>query len=237
MGVWYSYKGKKYIADTPPYYYPDGVEWHDRLKKDLPQIKETLLSFLKLDGLDIKEYFNTTMVEGKRWETVSFMFWNLRNEKIINKGRDVFAYFKNVPGMVSLSVSILQPQTHIKGHNGDTDAIYRIHIPIFIPAGLPDCGITVGGVTRPWQENELIVFSDAHFHEAWNMTDQPRVIMIMDVIKEEFLPQTDNVCGNVLSALKYQRLRLKHKFIGKFPGWVKDIIRRTLKLSSNNIFK
>ena len=226
--VWYSYKGK-YSGKNPPFYNLDGIAWYDKLKYNLPDIRDKLLPFLKTDGIDIQEYFNTSMVEGTGWEGVSFMFWKLRNEKIISKGRDVFEYFNDIPGIVSLSVSILQPKTIIKGHHGDTDATYRFHIPVYIPAQLPDCGLTVAGTTKPWIENEIICFCDACFHAAWNMADKPRIIMIMDVIKDEFLPQTDKICANVLSSLKYQHFSLKYKFVKKFPGWLKDIIRNILK--------
>ena len=237
MAIWYSYKGKKYNPDALPYYILDGTEWYDRLKNELPQIKEKLLELLKLDGLGLQEYFNTTMVTGTRWETLSFMFWRVRNEKIITKGKELFEFFKDIPGIVSLSVSILQPKTQIKGHYGDTDAIYRLHLPIYIPAQLPDCGLTVGGITRPWVDNDIIAFCDACFHEAWNNTNEPRIIMIMDVIRPEFLPLTDAVCANVLSSIKYQHTALKYKSIKKLPGWVKDLVRRSLKLFPDNIFK
>jgi aspartyl/asparaginyl beta-hydroxylase (cupin superfamily) len=237
MAIWYSFKGRKYTTDRSPYYDLGGTDWYDKLQIDLPQILHELTAFLKLNDLDIQEYFNTTMVEGTRWEAVAFMFWKVRNEKMIVKGNKVFSYFKDIPGLVSLSVSILQPKTHIKGHYGDTDAIYRIHIPVYIPAHLPDCGITVGGISRPWVDNEMIVFCDACFHEAWNMTDKPRLIVIMDVIKKEHLPLTEEICANVLSGIKYQHFSLHFKFIKKFPGWMKDLVRRTLKLYPNNIFK
>jgi hypothetical protein len=66
-------------------------------------------------------------------------------------------------------------------------------------------------------------------HEAWNMTDKPRMVLIMDVIREEFLPAQRQICRNVLSSFKYQFFTLKFKFIKKWPGWMKDIVRNYLK--------
>ena len=237
--IWYSYNGK-YNGNNPPFYNLDGIDWYDKLKQNLPDLRNKLLTFLKIDELSIQNYFNTTLIEGTGWETVAFMFWKIKNERNINKGRDVFEYFKDIPGITSLSVSILKPNTRIKGHHGDTDAVYRIHIPIYIPAQLPDCGITVAGITKPWIENEIIVFCDACFHQAWNMTNEPRIIIILDVIKEELLPQTDKICSNILSSMKYQHITLKYKLvqiIDSFtPEWIKDIIKSILKLSPVNIF-
>ncbi len=220
----------------PPYFHLDGVEWYDKLKHHIPDIRAKF----KIDQLVIKEHFNKSGVEGTGWWGGAFMFWGLRNEEMILKGADVFEYFKNIPGLVSLSVSMLKPKTRLKGHIGDTDAIYRVHIPIDIPAQLPECGLTVAGITKPWMEDEIIVFCDAYFHEAWNMTDKTRVILIADVIKEEFLPQANKVCTTVLAAMKYQKITLKYKFILKIaefiPGWLKNIGRKFLKLTPD-IFK
>jgi len=227
MKAWYSYKRNKYTGHTA-YYDLHGVAWYNKLESELPQIREKTLRFLQ-GNIDGHEYFNAKMVEGSRWESITFLFWGLRNEKVIAQGAGIMEYFRNIPGFVSLSVSTLQPRTHIKPHHGDTDAIYRIHIPISIPAGLPDCGLKVNGIDRPWRNDEIIVFNDACVHEAWNMTDKARMVLIMDVIREEFLSAQKQICRNVLSSFKYQFFTLKFKFIKKWPGWMKDIVRNYLK--------
>lgn len=236
MSIWYSYKPGKY-AGGPPYYDLEGKEWYDILHARLAEIKDKTAAFLQTGGLDVREYFDKRMVEGTKWESVTFVFWGMRNEKVIQQGADIFAYFKDIPGLVSLSVSMLQPRTHIKPHHGDTDAIYRIHIPVYVPAQLPECGLKVAGIDRGWVENEMIAFNDACLHEAWNNTGMPRMVLIFDVIKEEYLPMTKNICANVLSSFKYQFFSRKFKFIKKWPGWMKDIVRNCLKPFYNDMFK
>ena len=232
---WYAHNGK-YDGKYPPYFDLNGLPWYDKLLSDIPKIKDKLL----LDELNTKQHFDTDRVEGGGWWGEAFLFWGLRNERMIDQGRDLFEYFKDIPGMVSLSVSILKPNTRIKAHTGDTDAIYRLHIPIYIPAQLPECGFTIAGISKPWAENNIIAFCDAHLHEAWNLTDEARVILILDVIQEEFLPQTDKICATVLAAMKYQKIAFKYKFvltIAKFiPQSIKDIVRKFLKLTPD-IFK
>ncbi|OJW82903.1 MAG: hypothetical protein BGO69_02380 [Bacteroidetes bacterium 46-16] len=236
MNIWYSYKRSKYNGGTP-YYELAGKQWYDTLHAQLPEIKEKANTFLQNKGLDIREYFDPKMVEGTKWESITFMFWGRRNERVIEQGADLYGYFRDIPGFVSLSISVLQPRTHIKPHHGDTDAIYRIHIPVYIPAALPDCGLKVAGIDKSWIENEMIVFNDACLHEAWNMTGSPRIVLIMDVIRDEFLPVQNRICQNVLSSFKYQYFTLKFKFIKKWPGWMKDIVRNSLKPFKNDIFQ
>jgi len=226
MAIFYAYNSRKFRGTDPPYHDLRGVGWYDKLLSELPAIRAEVVAFLDADKVRVEQYFHTSRVEGKGWwGGVAFLFWNARNEVAISNGSELFGYFKDIPGIVSLSISILQPQTRVKGHVGDTDAIYRVHIPVSIPAQLPECGLKVAGITRPWAENDIIAFCDAHYHEAWNMTDEPRIVMILDVIKEELLPKTDEVCANILSSIKYQRFFHDSKVAKLFPTLLRNMIR------------
>ena len=45
----------------------------------------------------------------------------------------------------------------------------------------PGCGFRVGNETREWKAGEAWVFDDTIEHEAWNESDQLRVILMIDV--------------------------------------------------------
>jgi aspartyl/asparaginyl beta-hydroxylase (cupin superfamily) len=53
-----------------------------------------------------------------------------------------------------------------------------LHLPLIIP---DHCGFRVGSETRPWKPGKAWVFDDTIEHEAWNDSDQLRVIMIADI--------------------------------------------------------
>ena len=73
--------------------------------------------------------------------------------------------------------SVLEPGTHIPPHYGVSNAKLAIHLPLIIP---PDCAITVGGETQTWEEGRCLVFDDSFLHEAWNRSDQTRVVLIFE---------------------------------------------------------
>ena len=73
--------------------------------------------------------------------------------------------------------SALKPGTHIPPHNGATNTRLTVHLPLIIP---PDCGLRVGGETHVWKPGELVLFDDTIQHEAWNFSDQLRVVLIFD---------------------------------------------------------
>ncbi len=74
--------------------------------------------------------------------------------------------------------SQLAPQTRIPAHTGMTNTRLTVHLALTVPDG---CGYRVGGDVRQWQEGKAWVFDDTVEHEAWNNSDDPRVVLIFDV--------------------------------------------------------
>ena len=75
-------------------------------------------------------------------------------------------------------LSRLARRTRIPPHHGVTNARLTVHLPLIVP---PGCGFRVGGETREWVPGHAWVFDDTIEHEAWNDSDQPRVILIFDI--------------------------------------------------------
>lgn len=74
--------------------------------------------------------------------------------------------------------SILDAKSHIPAHTGVTNTRVIVHLPLIVP---PGCRFRVGSTTREWQPGEALVFDDSIEHEAWNDSDVPRAILILDV--------------------------------------------------------
>ena len=74
--------------------------------------------------------------------------------------------------------SILAPRTRIPPHTGSSNVRTTVHLPLVVPAR---CGFRVGAETRSWQVGEAWAFDDTIEHEAWNESDQPRALLILDV--------------------------------------------------------
>jgi len=74
--------------------------------------------------------------------------------------------------------SVLRPGTHILPHHGVTNTRLVVHLPLVVPE---DCALVVGGEQHAWQEGRGVVFDDTFEHEAWNRSDRPRAVLIVDV--------------------------------------------------------
>lgn len=85
----------------------------------------------------------------------------------------------DVPGHAPTAFfSILEPKTRIPPHTGVTNTRVVVHLPLIVPA---NCGFRVGSDTREWVAGKAWVFDDTIEHEAWNDSEEPRAILIVDI--------------------------------------------------------
>lgn len=73
--------------------------------------------------------------------------------------------------------SILDSKTRIPPHVGVNNARLIAHVPLVVP---PGCGFRVGAEQRSWEPGKAFVFDDTIEHEAWNDSDEPRAVLILD---------------------------------------------------------
>jgi aspartate beta-hydroxylase len=93
--------------------------------------------------------------------------------------------------------SVLQPKTRIPPHTGVANFRLVVHLPLIVP---PGCGFRVGGETRQWRIGEAWVFDDTIEHEAWNDSEQTRIIFICDVWSPRLTPDERTVIGEIIAA-------------------------------------
>jgi|tagenome__1003787_1003787.scaffolds.fasta_scaffold20988880_5 Flp pilus assembly protein TadD len=74
--------------------------------------------------------------------------------------------------------SLLAPRTRIPPHTGVANTRLVCHLPLIIP---PNCGFRCGATTIEWHVGKAFVFDDTIEHEAWNDSDELRVVLIVDL--------------------------------------------------------
>jgi ornithine lipid ester-linked acyl 2-hydroxylase len=83
------------------------------------------------------------------------------------------------PGFAPTALfSALAPHTHIPPHTGSTNARLLVHLPLILPG---PARFRVGNERREWRIGKAWAFDDTIEHEAWNDSDETRVIMIFDI--------------------------------------------------------
>ncbi len=94
--------------------------------------------------------------------------------------------------------SLLAPRTRIPAHTGVANTRLVCHLPLIVP---PGCGFRVGESVRQWRPGEAFVFDDTIEHEAWNDSDQLRVVLIVDLWPPALSPAVRDAVAAVFAAI------------------------------------
>lgn len=226
--IWYSFSGEAFNGQEPAYYDAKDFAWIASATEIALKAKSESAEFLSRFADISHPYFVKELVSKKDgWKQGTFYFWGKRNAALCKAAPKYDELFMAIPGMLSAGISLLEGNTTVLPHYGDTNAVIRCHFGISVPAGLPECGIKVSGESRAWSENEWILFCDAHKHEAWNKTNSRRIVLIVDVLSPAYLHKRKEICCNVSSMHSLQQCEAKFPFVRKLPGTFRGIIRRS----------
>jgi len=170
--------------------------WLDALEAGTEAIREELLAVLADPGSDEEivpyvDYSNDKPLDqwrplnrSKQWSAYYLLKDGVRiNSHLARCPRTAAllqaAPLADVPGQAPTAFfSMIEPRTRIPPHTGVTNARLVGHVPLVIP---PGCGFRVGSETRQWELGKAWVFDDTIEHEAWNDSDEPRYILLIDL--------------------------------------------------------
>ncbi len=79
----------------------------------------------------------------------------------------------------------LQPGAKLRPHVDGPNTTLTCHLGVDVP---PDCGLRVAGTTRTWRDGRCLWFDHSYEHEAWNRSDRPRTILLLDVLHPDITP-------------------------------------------------
>ena len=216
---------RPYPGNEPWLYNPAEYAWAKIIEEHWTEVKDEVSNLIKEEDdkfiAGSKLYENIDTKQG--WSAILFLFWGTKvSGQLYKKCPKLARYVNNIPGVVSLSISRLAPNATLAEHSGDTNAIIRCHLGVEIPASLPACGFKVNGEEVSWSEGKFMMFNDAYRHSAWNNTDKRRIILIMDVVRPEFMKSKNLICAFILTrhvSYLYDKIRL----IRIMPVFIKTI--------------
>jgi len=172
----------------------DHFEWLPALEAKTDEIRRELLSLLAEGGEGFRPYiaFDPTLPanqwaelnHSRRWS--AWFLWEdgVRHDENCARCPATAAALDaapllDLPGKGPTAMfSILEPRTHIPPHTGSNNVRTTVHLPLVVPEG---CRFRVGAETRAFEVGKAWAFDDTIEHEAWNDSDEPRAILILDV--------------------------------------------------------
>ena len=167
--------------------------WFEKLEGNFEIIRDELLNLWRADAPGFEPYIQydptkplnqwRELNQSPRWNAFSLWANGERDEANCVRCPKTAEILSELP-MLDMAgkapaalFSVLAPRTRIPPHTGATNTRAVVHLPLVVPEG---CGFRVGGETRKWVEGEAWAFDDTIEHEAWNDSDQPRAILILD---------------------------------------------------------
>ena len=120
------------------------------------------------------------------WDVAPMMINYKKDEKRCEKVPFLMSLVNQIPGLITVSFSMLKPGTWIvphKGYENYATVLLRYHLGLVIPKG--DLGIKVDKKLKVWEVGKSFIFDDALTHEAWNFTDKDRYVLIIDFARDK----------------------------------------------------
>ncbi|WP_293899211.1 aspartyl/asparaginyl beta-hydroxylase domain-containing protein [Phenylobacterium sp.] len=175
-------------------FYPrDAFPWLDRLEAAAADIQAELAQVLADGPAALEPYVSAEGAPQDRWRELNnsrrwgvFYLWRAGAPVAENLARcprtaaalEAWPRCELLGTAPSAVFSILDAKTRIPPHVGVNNARLIVHLPLVVP---PDCGFRVGAETRSWEPGKAFVFDDTIEHEAWNNSDEPRAVLILDI--------------------------------------------------------
>ena len=173
------------LTDKNPkfFYETEKFDFLKPLVQNFATIKNELLNLIESNSEEFwLRTFPDYVSSGKKkaWKVFSFIFFNMKfptHAKLCPKTAEILY---SIPEIISCDYSFLEANTHILPHKGYSKMVLRCHLPIIVP-NEELCSIRVGNEIRHWKEGELLIFDDSFDHEAWNKSDEKRVVLMFDI--------------------------------------------------------
>lgn len=165
--------------DSRPWYDPSEFPLARYLESHCDAIRDEIL------GLESSQFHRESerIKRSGDWD-VAFLYERGRRHDamcdacpVTTRGIESYPAMRTVAGLIY--ASRMRGGTHIRAHRGPTNLRVRCHLGIKVPDG--DCAIRVADETRQWREGRCLVFDDHFEHEAWNHTEEDRIVLIVDM--------------------------------------------------------
>ena len=179
-----------YMPSLPADHVFEDLDWMPVIEQDWQKIRDEYLA--AQESFDGEPYINATNMQGGKWEALrSREKWNsihLFQNAVMQEGvKEAFpvtvAALEKMPvvrvdGVIlEAFFSVLGPDTHIPPHYGLANSRLTVHLPLIVPE---NCALRVNDQTCEQREGKILAFDDSFEHEAWNKSDQTRVVLIFE---------------------------------------------------------
>lgn len=226
--AWYSFaENENFVGPEPAFFSIENKSWKAILENNYQLILNELQDIITEQNKNIVPYYNSTLASNPNaWTIFPIRFWGKDNQENVKKAPRTTEIINQIKGVTSYGFSILKAGSQIKPHYGDSNVMYRCHLTLKSSGTIDEIGMRVADKKTTWVNGQLFAFCDAHNHEVWNNTNEDRWVLIIDILREDFLEQEKEICQLVNATLWWQLKFQKKYFIKHLPKWSRNILMR-----------
>lgn len=185
--------GRYSLIGNTPFFEREQFDWVPELEANWQAIRQELNELLKyrdqlpnFQDISPDQAYNTS--QDDLWKTYFLYGYGLKAEKNCDRCPETTRIIEKIPGMKTAFFSILLPGKHIPEHCGPYKGVIRCLLGLKIPEPREKCRIRVCHEIRHWEEGKCMLFDDSFPHEAWNETDDVRVVLFLDIVRPMRFP-------------------------------------------------
>jgi aspartyl/asparaginyl beta-hydroxylase (cupin superfamily) len=151
------------------------------IRKELDEILQYRDHLPNFQDISPDQIYRTS--KDDMWKTYFLYGYGMKAENNCKLCPETARILEQIPGVKTAFFSILLPGKHIPEHRGPYKGFIRCLLGLKIPEPREKCRIRVGNEVRHWEEGKCMIFDDAFPHEAWNETDEMRVVLFIDFVR------------------------------------------------------
>jgi len=156
------------------------------LRENKTLILDEYLSFLDRIKVGLPRYAEIDDIQA---EVTDFneIAWRVLHLRLFGKDTDIIKDFPCTMGVIeatgencsTVMFSVMEPGKIIPPHAGFYCGILRYHLGLIVPSG---CSLTINGFNLTWAPD--LLFDDTFTHSVENPSDQPRIVLFLDVVRD-----------------------------------------------------
>ncbi len=227
---------EEYHGHLDYFYDPELFPELTPLKENWKEIRDEILQFEKNSGsLSGTSIYNVPPSAGGEWTVKYLTSFSMKYHNNRKQFPIITSITDKIPNVVFVAISILNPNTEIKPHYGDTNGIVRSHLGLIIPAAYPTIAIRGGDQERGWKEGELLCFINVQRHSVWNRSESRRYVLMVDFVPKILQHRQLEICAKGLGSQSFiyfynqmALVRAMPKFVHSLMCWIFAAIWRTL---------
>jgi len=197
LNLRYAKFGNPCVYDNKLFPWVTGIEsnW-TTIRSELDRVLERRDEFPNVQDITVDA---KSITKDAGWKIFLLVAYGIKSEANIALCPETWRIVQQIPGLKTAMFSVFQPGKRLPPHRGPYNGVLRLHLGLLVPDHDSNLGIRIGSEQRRWSEGSALIFDDAYEHEAWNETDQPRVVLFVDFEKPLRFPV--NIINRVLLKL------------------------------------